>query len=422
MNEEGQVLDEEIKEPKGNQADGGEDESKPTGGEVSDVDTKDIESMYKDLGIKAKAPSGKPKGRPKADASGDKKASKEDDGSGESEQEQKDDDSKDKSKTTSTSDKDGVEGNETDEKGEKSSKSTGKDGEKDGEVSESDEQDEDGVQKAKSKDNEEAGETSKDDAGEGDEGTEEEPGVKRPGKSNPEIEKRFQKLTSEVKEREQIIADLEKKLQEKELAVQQTKIAQEDPEYTIEDFRKVRDEYGEILELDEERAELAWRRWKDGYDQRAQEREARANYEADQAQKAEEQTRQLMQESADAYDTLAGLMDEYPELVSTSDQFDSEFAADAMPIIEEAVQYLEGTEPGNPEGKQPVIVGLKINPKKILAALKNTANKKRSLPLNGMNDNVEPRSNIGVTHSRSSDPNVQAANELYKSLGINKRV
>jgi hypothetical protein len=70
----------------------------------------------------------------------------------------------------------------------------------------------------------------------------------------------------------------------------------------------------------------------------------------------------------------------------------------------------------------PVIVGLKVDPKKILAALRSIGNKKRNLPLNGVNDNVESRSNVNVPHSRSSDPTVNAANDLYKELGINKRI
>lgn len=415
MNEEGRILDEEVKKPQEREAGAPE-------GTVDDPSPEDIKAMYDDLGIKAKVPSGKPKGRPKADDGGDKKTAKQDNEGDEPKQNKKTDDSKEQPKATPPTDKDGVDGDETDEKSQKSGKDKREDGAEDGQVSEANKPDETGVQKAKSSDNEEAGEASKEDADEGDEPDEPKDEVKRPGKSNPEIEKRFQKLTGEVKERDEIIAELQQKLQESTRQQAELKISQEDPEYTVEDFLKVRDEYGEVLDLDRDQAELAWRRWKDGYDQRASEREARANFEASQAEKAEAQTRQLMQDSADAYDTLAALMDEYPELVSSSGKYDEEFAADAMPIIEEAVQYLEGTEPGNPEGKTPVIVGLKINPKKILAALKNTSDRKRNLPLNGINDNVESGSNIGVTHSRSTDPTVQAANQLYKELGINKRV
>jgi len=39
-----------------------------------------------------------------------------------------------------------------------------------------------------------------------------------------------------------------------------------------------------------------------------------------------------------------------------------------------------------------------------------------------VNDSVEVGSNVSVPHSRSSDPNVNAANDLYKQLGIKKRV
>lgn len=417
MNEEGQILDEEVKKPQ--EGDAGAPE-----GTVNEPNPEDIKAMYDDLGIKAKPPTGKPKGRPKADDGGSKKTAKQDDEGGEPKQNKKTDDSKEQPKATPPTDKDGVDGDEADEKSKKSSKSEPKDGEKDGEVQDPSKSDEAGVQKAEPKDDKEAGEPGEKDADEGDESAEPEPkdGVKRPGKSNPEIEKRFQKLTSEVKERDEVIADLQKRLQESTRQQAEAKISQEDPEYTIDDFRKVRDENGEVLDLDPEQAELAWRRWKDGYDQRAEERQARANFEASRQEQEEAKTRQLMQDSADAYDTLATLMDEYPELVSSSGQYDEEFAAQAMPIIEEAVQYLEGTEPGNEEGKTPVVVGLKINPKKILAAMKGISERKRSLPLNGINDSVESGSNVSVPHSRSSDPNINAANQLYKELGINKRV
>jgi len=419
MNEEGQIIDEEVKKPE-------EGEAGAPEGTVNEPSPADIKAMYDDLGIKANPPTGKSKGRPKADDGGDKKAAKKDDEGVASKKDDKETDGgKDKPKTTSPTDKNGADGDEADKESPKSSKSEPKDGEKDGEVQEASKSDEAGVQEAKPRDNKDAREPSQEDADKGDAGDEPEPkedGVKRPGKSNPEIEKRFQKLTSEVKERDTVIAELQQKLQDSTRQQAEIKIAQEDPEYTIDDFRKVRDEDGEVLDLDPERAELAWRRWKDGYDQRATEREARANFEASQLEKAEAQTRQLMQDSADAYDVLAGLMDDYPELVSSSGKYDSEFAAQAMPIIEEAVQYLEGTEPGNADGKAPVVVGLKINPKKILAAMKGINERKRSLPLNGINDNVEAGSNVNVPHGRSSDPNINAANQLYKELGINKRV
>ena len=128
-----------------------------------------------------------------------------------------------------------------------------------------------------------------------------------------------------------------------------------------------------------------------------------------------------MEESTRAYDSIASLMDEYPELVSSNSNYDADFAADAVPIIEESINYLEGTEPGNPEGNMPVITGMKLNPKKFLDALKRTNSRKRSLPLNGVNDNVEARSNVAVPHSRSSDPTVHAANELMKEFNIDKR-
>lgn len=388
----------------------------------------EIAELYKATGVKAPVPTGKAKGRPKSNTVRAKDDDKKDAGDSK-DGKQGNGDSKSKSKNAPADVKDGGAGDGADEESSEDGKDAGK---VQGQPDEADK----GVRDAKSRakeDSERGSEADLDDGADGagqkpdkssDETEEDEDADKgkRPGKSNPAVEKRFQKLTEEKRERDEIIADLQKKLQDKEQLVEKTKIAQEDPEYTIEDFAKVRNEDGEILDLDKNQAELAWRRWKDGYDERTARREAAANKAADEAAAEEKSTRELMEKSVAAYDALAGLMDEYPELVSDSNKYDDDFAAEAMPIIKEAIQYLEGTEPGNAEGNKPVITGLKINPKKILDALKNMSTKKRSLPLNGTHDNVESRSNVAVPHSRSSDPTVNAANELYAHLGIKKRI
>jgi hypothetical protein len=403
-------------------------------GHSPEPSTDEVAEMYKELGIKAPVPTGKSKGRPKADAGGDKKAAKKDDASGAAGKGQADDDGKDKSKAASASDSDGSDGNDADSKSKKVSSKDGKDGKEDPELSGDGGEDEDGVSDSKSKDNGKAAKSGEgadgdEDGGDGEDGgksgaaSEENEEGKRPGKSNPAVEARIQKLANEKKAAEERANALEKQLREETQAKEQAKISQEDPEYTVADFRTVRDnKTGEIRELTPEQAELAWRRWKDGFEQRAQERQAKANYATRVQEHFDETSRNLMKKSADAYDALAGLMDEYPELVSTSGKFDEDFAAEAMPIINEAVEYLEGTEPGNAEGKLPVIVGLRIDPKKILGALKRIESKKRNLPLNGVNDSVDRGSGVNVPHSRSSDPTVNAANELYKELGIKKRI
>lgn len=400
-------------------------------GATSEPSHDEIAELYAATGVKAPVPTGKAKGRPKAAnvrAEDDKKNAP--GNSNSKRQEAEDADDKGQSKNAPNSSKNGASGNKADAKG---SKNGANDGQLQDESGEADK----GVRDAKSRGkgdsergreedselgDERAGQEEHDEGAASEEANDDEKNLKRPGKSNPEVEQRFQRLTAEKRAAEERAAELERKLQEKERSVEQSRVSQEDPEYTVDDFRRVRDEEGNVIDLDEDRAELAWRRWKEGYDQRAEEREAKQNYAERVRENSEEETRVLMKQSADAYDSLAGLMDEYPELVSTSGKFDPDFAADAMPIIEESIEYLPGTEPNNPEGNLPIIVGLKIDPKKILAAMKGISNKKRSLPLNGVNDNVESRSNVAVPHSRSSDPTVNAANDLYKELGINKRI
>lgn len=438
---EGEQNDEQQQSKSNNERPAGQVE-----GSAPEPTADEVQSMYDDLGIKAKAPSGKSAGRPKASDGGNKKASKQDDESGKSEKGRASDGSSKQSKAASSSNSDGSDGDDADSKGEKSSQKTGKDGKEDGKVSGSSDEDAEGVSSSKPSDDGKTPKSGEDDSEEGDsgagksqdesgseaekkseDGSEEEQG-KRPGKSNPEVEKRMQRLAAEKNEALERAEKAEKALRETSIKQARERASMEDPEYTVDDFRKVRDnKTGEIKELDTEQAELAWRRWKDGYDQRATERQARENYEAERIERAEATTRKLMQDSADAYDAITGLMDEYPELVeknpdgTVNENFDEDFAAEALPLIEEAIEYLPGTEPGNSGGKLPVIAGLRIDPKKILKALKGISNKKRSLPLNGMNDNAERPSNVNVPHGRSSDQTVNQANDLMKELGINKR-
>jgi hypothetical protein len=387
----------------------------------------DVQKMYDELGIKATAPTGKPKGRPKTSGVRDEDDSE--DGTGNSASgKSKNDDDKGKSKDAPASGKNGDSGDKVDPKKPKDGKDAGqvqgKPGETDkavhGAKSKGEGDSERGSEEDAELGTDGTGQKAHDESGSEEEGQADEKG-KRPGKSNPEVEKRMQQLTAEKREALERAERAEKQLQEATRKQEQARVSQEDPEYTIDDFRKVRDREGNIIDLDPERAELAWRRWKDGYDQRAEERQARENREAAMAAREEATTQEVMQKSVQAYDTLAALMDEYPELVS-GDKFDPEFAAEAMPIIQESIEYLPGTEPGNPDDNLPVITGLRIDPKKILAALKNIGSKKRTLPLNGANDNVESRSNVSVPHSRSSDPTVNAANQLYQELGIDKRI
>ena len=379
-------------------------------GEEQDTATKaEVSKLYEDLGIDAPVPTGKAKGRPKsssvraedAKADGDK-----DTESGRQEKAQ----SKGEQKDAPASDKDGDLRDNTDEKGEKVGEDTG-------EVSEKPDEADKGVRKDKSETEEDTESGSEDDAGERDE-----PAGKRPGKSNPEVEKRFQKLTSEIREREERIEELSRQLQESARKYQEQQAAVEDPEYTMEDFRRVRDENGEVFELDDDQAELAFRRWQDGYNQRKSEREAAYQHQLQQEQLAHETTQRLMESSAQAYDTLTGIMDEYPELNPDSQEFDEELSNDITPVIQDMIIYQPGTEPGNEGGYQPVIVGLKMNPTKILSVINKVKTAKRNLPLNGINDTVEVGSNVGYHRGRSSDTMINAANDLYKELGIEKRL
>ena len=427
LDDEHQIGNEEVEneEQQKNQRPAGQVE-----GAAPEPAAAEVEALYKDLGIKAPVPTGATKGRPKTSSVRAKSDAKNGAGSSNSGQKAEDADDEDESKNAQASNKNGASGNKADSKG-------SKDGSDDGQLQDESGDADKGVRGAESRNEEDSKRGREEDSnrgnaadesaehdedGEAEGESDDEKTAKRPGKSSPEVERRMQQLVADKKAAEQRAADLEKKLADETREREQAKVAQEDPEYTIDDFRRVRDNSsGEIRELTPEQAELAWRRWKDGYDGRAAEREAKQNYATRVQEYTENEQRDLMKKSADAYDALASLMDEYPELVSTSGKFDADFAAEALPIIKDSIEYLPGTEPGNAEDNLPVIVGLKLHPKRILDALKKMENKKRELPLNGVNDNVESRSNVAVPHSRSSDPTVQAANELMKELKIDKR-
>lgn len=390
--------------------------------------TDEVGQMYKELGIKASAPTGAVKGRPKSSDIRTEDVSKDDDADSKSGRE--DNKSSDvKSKDAPADGKNGVSGDNADSK-------ASKDSPKDGKIQDESKKTDGGVRKDKpatdkdsergSEDGADAGASGAGQATDDKDGSEEETEDveegKRPGKSNPKVEQRFQKLNAEIKARDELIEKQAKQLEESQQKQYESQVAHEDPEYTVDDFRKVRDEDGNVLDLDENQAELAWRRWKDGFDQRKNEREAAHNHEKAVAESQQKASEALMRSSVEAYDTLTGILDAYPELSEASGKFDQEFSSLVMPIIEEAVIYQEGTEPGNKDGYNQVIVGLKMNPKKILEAMNAIKKSKRNLPLNGLNDNVETRSNVQVSHGRSSDTMVQAANELYQELGIKKRI
>lgn len=368
---------------------------------------KQAKELYNDLGIDAKVPTGKTVGRPKSSKVRAEDANKEDSKGAstntEKQEEAKDDKDKDEPKDAQDSANDGDTGDKTDKK-------SSKDDTDDGEVPEKSEKTSDGVR-------EDEPETAEDTE------SSDERGGKRPGKSSPAIERRFQQLSSEIHDRDKVIDDLQTQLRE---AVDNQRKAQqdsEDPKYTLDDFREVRDEYGDIVQLDSDQAELAWRRWQEGYNQRQAERDAERHRQETEAQQQANYEAQLMKSSMDAYDTLASIRDSYPQLDENSDKFDRALSDTVIPVIEQSIIYQPGTEPGNEQGNSPVIIGLRMDPKVLLGAIDAVKDMKRDLPLNGLSDSIDNSTGgYSVPRSKSSDPMINQANELYQSLGIKKRL
>lgn len=402
-------------------------------GAVQEASADDIQSMYDDLGVKAPVPTDAAKRRSKPSTVRAKDVPTDDDA--DSDEGRKGGSGKSKPKDSPNSDEDGDAG--SDNRPKKSEKR-----DEDGQVHDESEEAGKGVRKAEPKSDEDSERGSEEKPvgsdngdGQGDDESEEsqedsEDEGKRPGKSDPKVERRFQKLANDAREKEQQIEqqsahiqNLEKQLLENTQTQQQAQSDREDPEYTIEDFRgDVQDNEGNVVRLSEEQSELAFRRWQDGYSQRKAERDAKSNFETTLRNSQEEHQRKTMQSSVEAYDTLTSTLESYPALQNDSPEFDKELSDAVMPLIQDMVLYQEGTEPGNANNVKPVIVGLSMQPKKLLDVIAKLRNAKRSLPLNGTHDNVESRSNVSVPHGgRSSDPDAKAANELMQELGIKKR-
>ena len=238
-------------------------DSSTTGEKQDTATTAEVSELYKDLGIDAPVPTGKAKGRPKSSGVRAKDAKTDGDKDTEPGRQEKAQ-STGKQKDAHASDTDGVSGDGVDEKGKKVGADTEQVSDEPGETGK-------GVRKDKPESEEDTEPGSEGDAEERDDSA-----GKRPGKSSPEAEKRFQKLVNDVRERDELIEQLSRDLEESTREYQNRQIASEDPEYSIDDFRRVRDENGEVLDLDDDQAELAFRRWQDGYHQRAAEREARS--------------------------------------------------------------------------------------------------------------------------------------------------
>lgn len=376
--------------------------------EKQDSIEKQAKQLYEEFGVKADIP--KTRGRPKKSDSGDEgksevrdRASNTKRGDGSNQSKPKDE--------ASSDDNDGSrnESQKVVKKDAKDNSKVSKDAEKTGDGTDEDKSEQDGSsERGGSEDSE------RDD--EGSEGGEE---VKRPGKSSPAAERRIRQLNSEKNEAVARAEQAERKYAQLQQQLEQERVQLEDPEYTLEDFRHVQDENGNILELDDIQQELAYRRWKDGYNERQAERENQALQSQIQDYREYQQSEEIMRKSVEAYDLLNNILENTAELDVRSDKFDKEFSDTIMPLIEGSLEYAPGTEPGNPYGNNPVITGFSLDPRLILQAASTLRNTKRNIPLNALDATVESE-DAAYYHSPSSDPLEQAADKLYKMYGIKK--
>ena len=376
--------------------------------EKQDSIEKQAKQLYEEFGVKADVP--KTRGRPKKSDSGDEGKSEVDKRT--SNEKRKNGSNQSKSKDEASSDDNDDSGNESQKVVKKDAKDNikvSKDAEKTGDGTDEDKSEQDGSSERGS-----SGDSERDD--EGNESGEE---VKRPGKSSPAAERRIRQLNSEKNEAVARAEQAERKYAQLQQQLEQELVQLEDPEYTLEDFRHVQDENGNILELDDIQQELAYRRWKDGYNERQAERENQALQSQIQDYREYQQSEEIMRKSVEAYDLLNNILENTAELDVRSDKFDKEFSDTIMPLIEGSLEYAPGTEPGNPYSNNPVITGFSLDPRLILQAASTLRNTKRNIPLNALDATVESE-DAAYYHSPSSDPLEQAADKLYKMYGIKK--
>lgn len=376
--------------------------------EKQDSIEKQAKQLYEEFGVKADVP--KTRGRPKKSDSGDEgksgvreKASNTKRGDGSNQSKPKDETSSD----------------DNDDSGNESQKVVKKDAKDNSKVSKDAEKTDSGTDEDKSEQDGSSERGRSEDSERDDEGNESGEEVKRPGKSSPAAERRIRQLNSEKNEAVARAEQAERKYAQLQQQLEQERVQLEDPEYTLEDFRHVQDENGNILELDDIQQELAYRRWKDGYNERQAERENQALQSQIQDYREYQQSEEIMRKSVEAYDLLNDILENTAELDVRSDKFDKKFSDTIMPLIEGSLKYAPGTEPGNPYGNNPVITGFSLDPRLILQAASTLRNTKRNIPLNALDATVESE-DAAYYHSPSSDPLEQAADKLYKMYGIKK--
>lgn len=376
--------------------------------EKQDSIEKQAKQLYEEFGVKADVP--KTRGRPKKSDSGDE---------GKSEVDKRTSNEKRKNGSNQSKPKDEASSDDNDDSGNESQKVVKKDAKDNSKVSKDAEKTGDGTDEDKSEQDGSSERGSSGDSERDDEGNESGEEVKRPGKSSPAAERRIRQLNSEKNEAVARAEQAERKYAQLQQQLEQERVQLEDPEYTLEDFRHVQDENGNILELDDIQQELAYRRWKDGYNERQAERENQALQSQIQDYREYQQSEEIMRKSVEAYDLLNNILENTAELDVRSDKFDKEFSDTIMPLIEGSLEYAPGTEPGNPYGNNPVITGFSLDPRLILQAASTLRNTKRNIPLNALDATVESE-DAAYYHSPSSDSLEQAADKLYKMYGIKK--
>lgn len=376
--------------------------------EKQDSIEKQAKQLYEEFGVKADIP--KTRGRPKKSDSGDEGKSEVDNRTSNTKRGDGSNQSKPKDETSS---------DDNDDSRNESQKVVKKDAKDNSKVSKDAEKTGDGTDEDKSEQDGSSERGGSEDSERDDEGSENGEEVKRPGKSSPAAERRIRQLNSEKNEAVARAEQAERKYAQLQQQLEQERVQLEDPEYTLEDFRHVQDENGNILELDDIQQELAYRRWKDGYNERQAERENQALQSQIQDYREYQQSEEIMRKSVEAYDLLNNILENTAELDVRSDKFDKEFSDTIMPLIEGSLEYAPGTEPGNPYGNNPVITGFSLDPRLILQAASTLRNTKRNIPLNALDATVESE-DAAYYHSPSSDPLEQAADKLYKMYGIKK--
>lgn len=226
----------------------------------------------------------------------------------------------------------------------------------------------------------------------------------------PKIERRIQKLITESKAKDELIAQYKMAEAEREQERQREEFDEIlNQDYTLEDFRYVKAPDGSVYQCNNEEAELAYLRWNNAKQKAQYAYDVQQMEEQERIKAAEVETDTLLSRAVEAQDILDEFAEAYPELDDRSPEYDKELAELVMPLVSKGFI------------KQPHDAGYQavINPMELMSAIKAVSDllSLRSTGENSLSDRTI--GNSGRTEDKRSVSEIEDDfREVYKEYGI----